>query len=113
MHTHIQPALTPPEWHRRRSGCVHVDAVDAETHIVVSDPDDQLVSVSGANELFALMALTNDALPDADPRKLTHADVSVAMVLCDQIDRQHPGGMKLFALAEALCDKLVALLPPR
>src|SRR4051812_29733094 len=99
MPTPILPALSASEWHRRRSGCVHVEIIDDETHIVVADPDGQLVSVSGANELFALMALTNVALPPDDPRKVARGDLAILDVLIDQIERRHPSDIKLLALA--------------
>jgi hypothetical protein len=35
------------------------------------------VRVSGPEEVFGLIALANDALPDADPRKFTHADLAL------------------------------------
>ncbi len=66
----IAPALEPEEWKHRRCGPVSLDQVDGETHVVVTDPDGELVSVSGPAEVFALMALANDALPDGDPRKI-------------------------------------------
>ena len=63
MTTTIRPALTPAQWEEHRAGAVFLHVVDDETHVVVADPDNQLVSVSGPSELFALMALANDALP--------------------------------------------------
>jgi hypothetical protein len=69
----IAPALEPEEWQHRRSGAVSVERVGDETHVVVRDPNGEVVSVSGPAEVFALMALANDALPDGDPRKITHA----------------------------------------
>ena len=74
----IAPALEPEEWKHRRCGAVSIDHVDGETHVVITDSDGELVSVSGPAEVFALMALANDALPDGDPRKLTVADVRMA-----------------------------------
>src|SRR5204863_4130807 len=67
----IAPALAPQEWRERRCGAVSVCHVESEVHVVVRDPDDQLVSVSAPEELFALIALANDALPHDDPRKIT------------------------------------------
>jgi hypothetical protein len=45
----------------RLCGCEHLDVIDDETHVVVSDPDNPLVSIRGTKKLFALMAVTNDA----------------------------------------------------
>lgn len=109
----IQPALTDAEWHHHRSGCVHIDVVDDEIHVVVTDPDDDVVSVSGASQLFALIALANDALPNDDPRKVCRTDLSILSVLIDRLDREHEGDARLLPLAAALHDKLAALLPPR
>ena len=111
MTTTIRPALTPAQWKEHRAGAVFVHVVDDETHVVVADPDNQLVSVSGPSEVFALMALANDALPDDDPRKLTRADVALLNALLVKIDAREPSGM--LAIAEALRDKVAALLPPR
>ena len=108
----MRPALTPDEWCQRRSGTVFVHVVDDETHVVVADPDEQLVSVSGPNELHALAALTNDALPATDPRKLSPTDLAVISILVDRLDRSLPNTSRLLALAEALYSKVSALLPP-
>ncbi|HEY2377283.1 MAG TPA: hypothetical protein VGH98_15005 [Gemmatimonadaceae bacterium] len=108
----MRPALTPDEWCHRRSGTVFLDIVDDETHIVVADPDEQLVSVTGPNELHALAALANDALPPSDPRKLTGTDLAVLSILVDRLDRSLPYTNRLVALADALNAKISALLPP-
>ena len=70
----IAPAVGPEEWKHRRCGAVSLDHVDGETHVVVTDPDGNIVSVSGPEETFALMALANYALPDGDARKFTRED---------------------------------------
>jgi len=51
MAIEIAPALE--EWNRRRCGPVSLDHLDGETCIVVTDPDGEIVSVSGPAELFA------------------------------------------------------------
>lgn len=71
MQIEIAPALEEQEWKDLRCGCIAIDQVGDETHIVVTDPDGEVVSVSGPQELFALIALANAALPDGDPRKIT------------------------------------------
>ena len=71
MAIEIAPALEPEEWRARRCGPVSIDRVDGETHVLVTDPDGEIVSVSGPEEVFALLALANDALPDGDPRKIS------------------------------------------
>jgi hypothetical protein len=112
MITTMRPALTPDEWCRRRSGPVFLDVVDDETHVIVADPDEQLVSVTGPNELHALAALANDGLPPSDPRKITGTDLAVLSILVDRLDRSLPNTNRLLALAEALHAKISAMLPP-
>ncbi|HZI42558.1 MAG TPA: hypothetical protein VFD67_12665, partial [Gemmatimonadaceae bacterium] len=62
MPIEIAPALEQQEWKDLRCGCIAIDQVGDETHIVVTDPDGEVVSVSGPQELFALIALANAAL---------------------------------------------------
>jgi len=112
MGTSMRPALTPDEWYRRQSGAVLSQTIGDETHVIVADPDQQLVSVTGPNELHALAALANDALPDDDPRKLTHTDLTVLGILLERLDRNQPKTQRLLLLAESLYTKLWALLPP-
>jgi len=76
----IAPALEPEEWKCRRSGA-SIDYVDGETHIVMTDPDGEIVSVSGPAEIFALMALANHALPLGDPRRTTRESVELLKAL--------------------------------
>src|SRR5438046_2453426 len=71
MPMEIASALDPQEWRDLRCGCIAIDRVGDETHVVVTDPDGEVVSVSGPQELFALIALSNAALADGDPRKIT------------------------------------------
>lgn len=110
MSEHVRPALTPQEWEKRRSGPVHVDIVDDEMHVVVRDPDNSLVSISGTDDICALIALANDALPDDEARKLTRTDIVLLQILADQIDAQRTGGMRLLRLTAALQNKLAALV---
>jgi len=112
MITTMRPALTPDEWCHRRSGPVFLDIVDDEVHVVVADPDEQLVSVTGPNDLHALLALANDALPADDPRRLTGTDLAVLSILIDRLDRTRPNTHRLIALSESLFEKIAALLPP-
>ena len=111
MADEIRPALTATEWRERRSGPVSIDVLNDETHLVLRDPDNDVVSVSGPDELHALIALANDALPDDDRRKLTRRDVAVLGIIIDHIDRSAANGERLCSLAEELFAKLVALVP--
>src|SRR5215472_16541358 len=105
MITTMRPALTPDEWCIRRSGTVCLDVIDQETHVIVADPDEQIVSVTGPNELHALEALANDALPPSDPRKITGTDLAVLSILIDRLDRSLPNTSRLLGLSEALYAK--------
>src|SRR5690349_18593765 len=107
----IKPALGPKEWNQRRSGALRVEAVDDEAHVVVCDPDGGVVTVSGDDELFALMAFANSAMTEDDPRKLCRKDLAVLSVLCDEYHRSHECDKQILAMASTLYDKLCALLP--
>ena len=89
-----------------------LDVIDHEPHIVVADADLQIVSVTGPNELHALAALANDALPVHDSRKLTWTDLAVLDILVERLNRTQPCTPRLLELSEALYAKISALLPP-
>ena len=86
MPIEIAPALEPQEWKERRCGALSLDYVDGEMHLVVTDPDGEIVSVSGPAELFALMALVNEALPDGDPRKITREQIDSLRLCAEDAD---------------------------
>ena len=71
MSIEIAPALTREEWRDRRHGAISLDAVLHEEYVVIEEFDGTRATVSGPDELFALIALAFDALPDDDPRKPT------------------------------------------
>lgn len=107
----IAPALEPEEWKHRRCGAVSIDYVDGETHVVVTDPDGEIVSVSGPAEVFALMALANEALPDGDPRKFTREKARILLAVAGDSWAGHRSAQHREALA-SLAATLEALLPP-
>jgi hypothetical protein len=100
--TDIKPALTAEEWaERRTSGCVQ------------ATPD---VAGPPADHWHRILAITNDILPDDDPRKIVRADVAICERVLwewaahyatsrDDIDAQ-------YAALHSLIAKLNALLPP-
>lgn len=106
----IAPALEPDEWKHRRSGAVSVDYVDGETHVVVTDADGEIVSVSGLAEISALLALANDALPDGDLRKLTATDVEWLRTLASETEMFE--AMPMRAWASRLARVISSILPP-
>jgi hypothetical protein len=108
----IAPALEPEEWQHRRCGQLAVTHVGDEVHVVVRDPDGEIVSVSGPEALFALMALANDALPDGDPRKITVSTVELLGALTRDMWYGHRAVEQQRALT-LLAQSLAALLPPR
>jgi hypothetical protein len=75
MPNEIAPALAPEEWELRRVGAVSLDAVQNEECVVITGPNGEDLSVSGARDVFALMALANHALSDRDSRKITAAKI--------------------------------------
>jgi hypothetical protein len=111
----IAPALKPEEWQYRESGALAVHGVGDEVHVVIHDPDDQLVTVSGPHELFALIALANDALPVMDMRKVTPRIVELmrrAIVVDAESGRSiSPDAIGTGEL-HAFAAVLEALLPP-
>jgi hypothetical protein len=110
MNSPIRPALSPTEWHRRQCGAVSVHVVNDETHVALRDPDGEVVSVSGDDDLFAMMALANCAMSDEDPRKLCRKDLAVLSVLIDEY-RLHGADRQIMSIAHNLYEKLAALLP--
>jgi hypothetical protein len=66
----ILPALGPKEWEQRRRGRLYVVKDGAEPRLILSDGSHQ-TTITRADDLFAVIALANDALPDDDTRKIT------------------------------------------
>src|SRR5438552_18775886 len=83
----IRPALEPAEWKVRRSGPISLVVVDRIEYIVIEGPNGETVKVTGADEIFALISLANDALPTDDPRMITHGwlarDEAIRVLISD------------------------------
>lgn len=109
----IRPALSSAEWRHCSSGSVSVQIVGEETHLVVRDLDGDVVSVSGDDEIFSLMALANHALPLGDARKITVTDVAVCRIVLEHVMRTEEANSRLAELVRLLGAKLSALLPDR
>lgn len=112
MPIEIAPALEPEEWKDRRFGAISRDAIEGsgDEFVVIIDPDGRETSVSGPNELFALIALANDALPKGDPRKLSRGDVEWFRMLAKGEDMWEVESFR--AWCRRMGQVLAALLPP-
>jgi len=116
----IRPALEPAQWKARRSGPISLDVVDRIDYIVIEGPNGETVKVTGADEIFALISLANDALPPDDPRKITHGWLARVETIRDMIrDLADSGDEALTAerreLAtgwDQMAQVLSAILPP-
>jgi hypothetical protein len=116
----IRPALEPGEWRERRSGPISLDVIDRNDYIVIEGPSGETVKVSGADEIFALISLANDALPEDDPRKITHGWLARIETIRDMIrdfaDRGDPSlaadRRDLAAGWEQMAQVVRAVLPP-
>src|SRR2546423_13737691 len=90
----IRPALQNEEWQQRRSGPVSVDTLGDETHLSC-DPDGDVVSVSGVDDIFAVVALTNDTLPNEDRRHRVLQALALAHVrACSRRPRDPPANRR-------------------
>jgi hypothetical protein len=116
----IRPALEPAEWKVRRSGPISLDAVNRSDYIVIEGPSGETVKVSGADEIFALISLANDALPDDDPRKITQGWLARIETIRDMIrdladsgeETLAPFRRELAAGWEQMAQVVEAILPP-
>ena len=116
----IRPALAPEEWKQRRSGPISLDAGDSLDYVVIEGPNGESVTVNGADEIFALISLANDALPEHDRRKISHGWLARVEAIRDMIrDMADNGDPKLAPyrreLAEGwdqMAQVLSAILPP-
>ena len=91
----------------------HLSRTDKEAWLVVRSKDGESATVRGAENLWRLIALANDALPDGDPRKITRADTHLLNALVASIEVQDTDFSRLLPLFDALGQKLGALLQRR
>ena len=113
----LTPALSAEEWAKgkyRIPGVANLALRDGRL-LVSGDAWDTDSVHTQAVELHALVALSNAALSDSDPRKITRADVQMLEELAEDVDgewgvgdMQDPKVLLILALAA----KLAALLPP-
>jgi hypothetical protein len=69
----IQPALSAEEWAKNLNdrGGLEIQAFPEESSISIQDWGAMSGVTVGSEDLPALIALANAALPDSDPRKIT------------------------------------------
>lgn len=111
--TEIQPALSPDEWalHRSDRG-LEVQAFPEEASMNIQDWGAMSQVSVGSEDLPAIIALANAALPDSDGRKITRETVRALrdwIVPCNN----HAGFRQLAVLLHHHASALAALLPPK
>lgn len=106
----IRPALSAAQWRCRRFGALSVESAGQESYLAIDGADGELMTLRGASELFAMMALANDAMPGGDARKFTITDAAVCRLVMERVaamESEEP----LATLVRSLCAKIDALLP--
>lgn len=120
MNEAIRPALEPSQWKERRSGPISLDVIDSAEYVVIEGPNGETVTVSGVDEIFALISLANDALPRHDPRKITHSWLArveairdMLIALASEGDRSLESERRELARGwDQMAQVLSAILPP-
>jgi hypothetical protein len=116
----IEPALTAEEWATGpRRARVEIAMSQSDGGIVqIREPEQfgrerprQQASVEG-DDLPALIALANAALPDTDPRKITRAMVEDIRHAAAEVATFHPQLDRLAAALDRHADALESYLPP-
>ncbi len=111
-------ALTPEEWrageHTSRYAHVWRDYGPDRIDVTPGKHSPHVSSIDFPDDLCALIALANAALPDDDPRKITRADVTALRHIdhssfCPEDPCTHGCD---HAKALRVAAKLAALLPP-
>lgn len=109
----IRPALSSEEWQQRRSGGITLQRVgEGSVQLVLTEPTVGTITVRDPEQAFALMALANACLPDADPRKFAIADAAICHLLLERLAALELDP-HLADMAKRLCQKVEALLPTR
>jgi hypothetical protein len=117
----IPPALEPGQWKQRRSGPISLDVIDSAEYVVIEGPNGETVTVSGVEEIFALISLANDALPRDDPRKITHSWLARVEAIRDMLIALSAEGDKRLEAErrelargwDQMAQVLSAILPPQ
>lgn len=106
----MRDPLTDDDVHRRPWDAIHLNRTNEEAWLVVRYKTGESVTVSGAENLWRLVALANDALPEGDSRKFTRADAQLLNALIAAIEVQDADFSRLLPLFDALYQKLGALM---
>ena len=87
-HVGVQSALAGDAWAARRFRGIALETRDRMACVTAEGPRGERVSISDAEELFALMALANAALPPTDPRRITTALVEAVEAQAQYLEAQ-------------------------
>jgi len=113
MEAEIVPALTRDEWQVQRKHFAAMTRVEEGVRLAARYDDGESVTVNGADNLWRLIAIANDALPNSDPRKITLEDVHLLNALAASMEVRDADLPRLLPLVDALCDKVRALCSHR
>lgn len=84
----VGAALAVDAWAARRFRGLALETGDRTACVTAEGPRGERVSISNTEELFALMALANAALPASDPRRITAAMVEAVEQQADFLEAQ-------------------------
>ena len=84
----VGAALAVDAWAARRFRGLALETRDRTACVTAEGPRGERVSISSTEELFALMALSNAALPASDPRRITPIMVEAVEQQAEFLDAQ-------------------------
>jgi hypothetical protein len=87
-HVGVQSALAVDAWAARRFRGIALETRDRTACVTAEGPRGERVIISDADELFALMALANAALPPTDARRITAAMVEAVEAQAQYLEAQ-------------------------
>ena len=106
-------ALTRDEWQPQFWNVAVVTRVGDDVRVLLRCAGGESLALNGADNLWRLIAMANDALPNSDPRKITLEDVHVLHALVASIEVQDVDLRRLLPHVDALSEKFGALLAER
>ena len=84
----VDAALAVDAWASRRFRGLALETLNRTACVTAEGPRGERVSISAAEELFALMALANAALPATDARKITASMVDAVQEQAEVLEAQ-------------------------